>query len=62
MWLHPWGLAGWLLTSSPALLVFCAGNFFSRLWVPVGETHRVWTRSQEAPWGQQCTLSSQQEA
>lgn len=34
-------LAGWLPASSPALLVFCAGNFFSRVWVPVGETHRV---------------------
>lgn len=46
----------------PVLLVLRAGIFLARGWVPVAVRQRAWARSQEVPWGQQCTLSSQQEA
>lgn len=44
------------------LLVFCAGIFLARGWVPMAERQRPRARSQDMPWGQQCILSSQQEA
>lgn len=48
--------------NATGLLVLRAGIFLARGWVPVAMMQRVWARSQTAPWGQQCTLSSQQEA
>lgn len=48
-------------TSSPVFIVSCEG-IFAMGWVLVTVRQREWARSQEVPWGQQCTLSPQQEA
>lgn len=42
-------------------IVSCEG-IFAMGWVLVTVRQREWARSQEVPWGQQCTLSPQQEA
>lgn len=50
------------ISLAPVRFLLRAGTFLARGWVPVGVTQRICTKSQAAPWGQQCTLSSQQEA